>query len=504
MANNNNTNDNGPLRPTFQGHVATTFDALVLFEACLCGLLRHVPRRPHDRERQELIRSGNIFIYEEHASGIKRWTDGVSWSPSRILGNHLLYRELDQPFPPGEKKRAAKKPKKGNGGITKRGSPPSQNLTNSSLAHQHHVAAAVDGTGSQSHLSQEARRNAERALIGSLVDSYAFKQGGLVKKTISISYRGVPHHLVSYYTVDDVLEGRLTAPSKMALFTGMYPRAELLMSQNFRAPIEEVEYHDDRFMQRLLAAQMGALVPSQFAMQPRSMSMPSTYHIGENGQWIVPVFPQQHPFMQPMYQHSAPSSVSQPTFVPEQGQHHVYEIGDPAQCRMTHAVEASPETTMDHVPVPRRHSTYDSTTYDSSQAGQPLTFGTGLPDMADDDARSFSGHQFLQGSAVFNAADRLPEAVSQVPDAFPSPHTIAQPEPGLAMNTDPSTVKSEEDDHSQGPDTSSWAAFAALDEEQDHYSNGGIHIDHTQQYAIDCGNDGGFGDQNWQSAFRRG
>ncbi|CAO3597762.1 unnamed protein product [Absidia cylindrospora] len=27
--------------------------------------------------------------------GIKRWTDGLVWSPSRIFGNFLIYRELD-------------------------------------------------------------------------------------------------------------------------------------------------------------------------------------------------------------------------------------------------------------------------------------------------------------------------------------------------------------------------------------------------------------------------
>lgn len=88
-----------PLAPTFNGHIATTMDAAILFEACLQGRIPHVPRRPHDRERQDLIASGNVFIYEEHASGIKRWTDGVSWSPSRILGNFLIYRELEKPFP---------------------------------------------------------------------------------------------------------------------------------------------------------------------------------------------------------------------------------------------------------------------------------------------------------------------------------------------------------------------------------------------------------------------
>ena len=99
----------GPLVPTFHGFVQNSMDGLMLFEACLSGKLHHVPRRPHDRERSQLIKSGSVFIYEENASGIKRWTDGVAWSPSRILGNFLIYRELEKPFPPGEKKRAMKR-----------------------------------------------------------------------------------------------------------------------------------------------------------------------------------------------------------------------------------------------------------------------------------------------------------------------------------------------------------------------------------------------------------
>ena len=89
--------------------MADTHDALLLFQAAIDDIIYKVVRRPHDRERGDVIRSGSIFIYEETGSGIKRWTDGVPWSPSRILGNFLIYRELEKPFPPGEKKRATKK-----------------------------------------------------------------------------------------------------------------------------------------------------------------------------------------------------------------------------------------------------------------------------------------------------------------------------------------------------------------------------------------------------------
>ncbi|KAM0428218.1 hypothetical protein ACHAPT_007119 [Fusarium lateritium] len=205
------------LLPTYVGYIHTTLDALIIFEACLSGARNHVPRRPQDRERQELIRSGNVFIYEEHASGIKRWTDGVSWSPSRILDNFLVYRELERPFGPGEKKRALKKPKKMTNGITK---PEPRCET----------------------------RDEDRALIGSLVDSYDFKQSGLVKKTISITFQGVPHHLVSYYTCEDVKNGGLICPSNHPDLRNLIPRSELLMSQNFRAPIDGADSAtDERF-----------------------------------------------------------------------------------------------------------------------------------------------------------------------------------------------------------------------------------------------------------------
>ncbi|KAJ6441687.1 Gti1/Pac2 family protein [Purpureocillium lavendulum] len=219
-----------PLIPTWRGHIASTLDALLLFEAALSGRLNHVPRRPHDRERQELIKSGSVFIYEEHASGIKRWTDGVSWSPSRILGNFLIYRELDKPFPPGEKKRAIRR-KRATGGS-------SSGVTKSEGTSRSSNGGFLPQTSDNS-------KDIERSLIGSLVDSYPFKENGLVKKTISITYHGIPHHLVSYYGVDDVLSGGLLTPSRDTGLRDIVPRVELMTSQNFRAPVDEIEYNPD-------------------------------------------------------------------------------------------------------------------------------------------------------------------------------------------------------------------------------------------------------------------
>lgn len=217
------------LQPTFRGYVRTTKDALLLFEACLSGHINHVPRRPHDRERTSLIDSGNVFIYEEQSSGIKRWTDGVTWSPSRILGNFLVYRELEKPFPPGEKKRAMKRGNRPRPASVVR---PGEPYMKPSGYSPEHVPAAVAGDG---RVTQQTE--AERELFGSLVDSYGFKEKGLVKKTMSVTVNKVTHHLVSYYTVQHVLHGDLTTPS--TAFPQLRIREELWKNQSFRSPLEE-------------------------------------------------------------------------------------------------------------------------------------------------------------------------------------------------------------------------------------------------------------------------
>ena len=217
------------LQPTFNGHVATTQDALLLFEACLQGHLSHVPRRPHDRERNALIRSGSVFIYEENASGIKRWTDGVLWSPSRILGNFLVYRELDKPFPPGQKKKAFQKNKR-------RPSRPGEPYGRPGESGEGYSPV---GSQSSSYAGEPSVPEAERSLIGSLIDSYEFKPDGLVKKTMSVTVSGVTHHLVSYYNVSDVLANNLRTPSQTDTLQYIRPRVELTSKQSFRAPIEE-------------------------------------------------------------------------------------------------------------------------------------------------------------------------------------------------------------------------------------------------------------------------
>ena len=116
-----------------------------------------------------MITSGSVFVFDEDESGIKRWTDGFFWSPSRILGNFLLYRETD---------------KRGAGHRGVRVDPPEPPVNEHS---QYNVdGARLEGQslsrpkGESGSLGLDRQR--ERVLVGSLTNSYKFKTDGLMKK----------------------------------------------------------------------------------------------------------------------------------------------------------------------------------------------------------------------------------------------------------------------------------------------------------------------------------
>ncbi|MCJ1484428.1 hypothetical protein MMC06_004599 [Schaereria dolodes] len=280
----------GSLQPTYKGLVASTKDALVLFEACLQGHLTHVPRRPHDRERSHLIKSGSVFVYEENASGIKRWTDGVPWSPSRILGNFLVYRELLKPFPPGEKKRATKRNKRPPKTGELYPSQGSDSSVNGSAVFSP-TTPTTPGGRSDDGFDKEA----ERALIGSLVDSYGFKSEGLVKKTMSVNVNGIHHHLVSYYTLEDVKHGVLITPQNDPEMRHIHPRPELTLRQHFRAPLDDIAdegLQDSMSMGVQPSYGYDSGYGSRLSMSQPSNGHQSTIPSGYNTQYgAVPAYP---------------------------------------------------------------------------------------------------------------------------------------------------------------------------------------------------------------------
>ncbi|GAP87741.1 putative Gti1 Pac2 family protein [Rosellinia necatrix] len=368
-----------PLTATFYGFIATTMDALVLFEACLSGILYHAARRPHDRERGDLIRSGNIFIYEEHSSGIKRWTDGVAWSPSRILGNFLIYRELDKPFQPGEKKRAMKRGK--GDGVTK-------------PANNHRVPHAITSIAGSSSSAANLENSmnggdSERALIGSLVDSYQFKADGLVKKTISVQYHGVHHHLVSYYNIEDIkthfLKSVVEAPSLRAIV----PRSELLSASNFRSPIDDGELSIDPSRASIYVP-TGMDYAQMHGMPARSISIPPQQGYAHSQQWAA-----QH------YGHSQPYGAQQTLQAPTPN------YGQPLMSPYSYdAAYATPSrlTTYSPVMLPVRRHSVVANTNDTSPLGYQTSV-SGLPvNESEFAAHGLSSDSYLNGEMFSSSA----------------------------------------------------------------------------------------------------
>jgi len=158
------TNQNQPAttwtEPPWSGWIETTGDALLILEAARRGLIPRVTRRLVDSERK-MITSGSVFVFDEDESGIKRWTDGFFWSPSRILGNFLLYRETE-----------------------KRGAGHRSARTDREVPDTSEAQYNADGVKMESQTlsrpkSESSRlgidRQRERSLVGSLTNSYKFK-----------------------------------------------------------------------------------------------------------------------------------------------------------------------------------------------------------------------------------------------------------------------------------------------------------------------------------------
>ncbi|CAO1626809.1 unnamed protein product [Jaminaea pallidilutea] len=264
--------------PTFTGYISSTHDALLIFECVRRGIMPKVSRRLREDERR-YIRSGSVFVFDERESGIKRWTDGLLWSPSRILWNFLVYRQIE--------KRSSKTsdPTSASGYPLKsptseyvdplaqgvgfpsqdqdlsvfdpRGPSSAHLRMNEGASRGRSISSASDsaqawyGGGAQNGAMRpgqiglpnggggpNGRRDAdiERALVGSLRSSYPFAKDGLCKKTISIQVDGSTQHLISYYKVDDVRNGRLRSPLSLPEIASLQISPIILHKSNFRNP----------------------------------------------------------------------------------------------------------------------------------------------------------------------------------------------------------------------------------------------------------------------------
>ncbi|KAI8954694.1 Gti1/Pac2 family-domain-containing protein [Xylaria longipes] len=177
---------------TYIGCVRTPADAIKLFEACRLGLLPRVQRRLSEKERQS-IRPGSVFVWDEREAGMRRWTDGKSWSASRVSGSFLTYREMEG--------------KRGSGFGTSR--------------------RTTTGRSPDSGRLSDDDQDGEP-------EGYRYKTDGLMKQSFSITTSQGQHlHLISYYarllpgapellqpTTDPSLR-HITPPK------GMYPESSL-------------------------------------------------------------------------------------------------------------------------------------------------------------------------------------------------------------------------------------------------------------------------------------
>ncbi|GAB1213667.1 hypothetical protein ATERTT37_002817 [Aspergillus terreus] len=187
---------------TYYGHVRTPADAIILFEACRIGLLPRVQRRLSEKERQ-LIRSGSVFVWDEREAGMRRWTDGKSWSASRVSGSFLTYREMEG--------------KRGGTGVSQSTIPRAGKTPESTR-------------GSDDDRGDGADEGP---------DGYRYKPDGLMKQSFSITTSAGQHlHLISYYSRSHPSAANLQQPTNDPTLRhvrpqkGLYPESTVNDQQN--------------------------------------------------------------------------------------------------------------------------------------------------------------------------------------------------------------------------------------------------------------------------------
>ena len=268
---------------SFFGHVQTTLDAAILMQAAMTpgGGVSPIQRRLSLYER-ERIRSGSVFVFTESETGMRRWTDGMRWSKSRVDGQFLVYRRLDQQ--PSDRQTGGSNasdgftsiPSYGGGGDETDGNECSQSSSSTprqgngafdaskrSIGAEPGYQSSVEYnsiTGSQEgnetgDLSKDDDGNAAGGpslKIGPVrrlrmsdssnahpypkkrVPSNSYYDNVMCKKTFSINIRGFVTHVICYYCKTDLDQYLLPIPSKMPQFARFKVSAEFLDPSNFR------------------------------------------------------------------------------------------------------------------------------------------------------------------------------------------------------------------------------------------------------------------------------
>ncbi|KAL1694336.1 Gti1/Pac2 family-domain-containing protein [Schizophyllum commune] len=198
--------------PSYYGVVETTLDALRLVHGAAQGIVPRIRRRLNESERRAMIHSGAVFVFAVEESNIKRWTDGMLWSPSRIHKNFLVYREINE-RPQGRGSR--------------------RNYTSEELSIRHQGPPSPTD-----HLYTGFRNPA--------LEATTFKLDGLHKKTITVTINDADWHLVAYYSTTDVQNGTLKRPSTRPDIMGPYMNPHAFRLTSFRIPPKIVMDADGR------------------------------------------------------------------------------------------------------------------------------------------------------------------------------------------------------------------------------------------------------------------
>ncbi|KAI8940883.1 hypothetical protein NX059_002143 [Plenodomus lindquistii] len=336
-------------KPTWQGFLDTTKDAMTVVEAALQGRLSHISRRPHDKERAEMLTSGTVLVYEENASGIKRWTDAVHWSPSRVMNNCLIYRQLVRALKPEEKKSAlnpscgTKRKRKESASLATTKTGESINNSEDEYENPNYDSGLTSEADSMNkvyaNFAQSLTPDQQRRFCGSLIDSYEFKEGGLMKKTISVKYQGTHHHVISYYSLEDVVNGKLKRPYQDPKLADIQPRPELL--NGWKVSLEDEESKDmplvagyphhiqpSHLQHHVIGAVSQAVgVPGQMSTHaPLHLQVPDYWHGPQSSQYT----PGHHSPQQYTTPHSATSQYSNAPYSAHHAPAHAYSSQRPS------------------------------------------------------------------------------------------------------------------------------------------------------------------------------
>ncbi|EAL92617.1 hypothetical protein KXW98_006929 [Aspergillus fumigatus] len=310
---------------TYHGHVRTPADAIILFEACRIGLLPRVQRRLSEKERQS-IQSGSVFVWDEREAGMRRWTDGKSWSASRVSGSFLTYREMEG----------------------KRGGTVTQPLR---------AGKTPDSRGSDDDRGDGADDGP---------DGYRYKPDGLMKQSFSITTSTGQHlHLISYYSRSHPAAATLQQPSTDPALRhvrpqkGLYPESTVNDQQNLpvvtRGPMAGATYSVPHPMSAYVRA--GATHPQSYtppyAWPPTPLGTPPTITLPYGASYLSAVPTPNGPaiaYGQPPPHHHPALPPPPP---PQHGLHLQYDRsvhpGHPAESSLPPAI---PPPMAQHTPLP--------------------------------------------------------------------------------------------------------------------------------------------------------